>query len=35
MAPKGFGGASGDMLIGNFGDGKINVYSQSGAFLGR
>ncbi len=34
MAPKGFGGASGDMLIGNFGDGKINVYSQSGAFLG-
>ena len=24
----------GDMLIGNFGDGKINVYSQSGAFLG-
>ncbi len=34
MAPKGFGGASGDMLIGNFGDGKIDVYSQSGAFLG-
>jgi uncharacterized protein (TIGR03118 family) len=34
MAPKGFGGAAGDMLIGNFGDGKINVYSQKGAFLG-
>ena len=34
MAPKGFGGASGDILIGNFGDGKINVYSKSGAFLG-
>jgi uncharacterized protein (TIGR03118 family) len=34
MAPKGFGGASGDMLIGNFGDGKVNVYSQSGSFLG-
>ena len=34
MAPKGFSGAGGDMLIGNFGDGKINVYSKSGAFLG-
>jgi len=34
MAPKGFGGASGDILIGNFGDGAINVYSQSGGFLG-
>ncbi|MGE5199535.1 MAG: TIGR03118 family protein [Rhodospirillaceae bacterium] len=36
MAPKGFGGASGDMLIGNFGDGKINVYNpKTGAFLGQ
>ena len=34
MAPKGFGGASGDMLIGNFGDGRINVYTQERRFLG-
>jgi uncharacterized protein (TIGR03118 family) len=34
-APKGFGGAGGDLLIGNFGDGKINVYNpNSGAFVG-
>ena len=34
MAPQGFGGTAGDMLIGNFGDGKINAYSPNGAFLG-
>jgi uncharacterized protein (TIGR03118 family) len=29
MAPEGFGGfAGGDLLIGNFGDGKINVYDR-------
>jgi uncharacterized protein (TIGR03118 family) len=35
MAPQGFGGASGDMLIGNFGDGRINVYDpKTETFLG-
>jgi uncharacterized protein (TIGR03118 family) len=35
QAPKGFGGASGDMLIGNFGDGWINAYNpKSGKFVG-
>lgn len=34
-APKqGFGPFSGALLIGNFGDGKINAYTRSGAFLG-
>jgi len=35
MAPKGFGGASGDLLIGNFGDGWINAFKpKSGKFVG-
>lgn len=35
MAPKGFGRASGDMLIGNFGNGWINAYKpKSGKFIG-
>lgn len=35
LAPASFGKFSNDLLIGNFGDGKINVYDpNSGAFLG-
>jgi uncharacterized protein (TIGR03118 family) len=34
-APTGFGGASGALLIGNFGDGRINAFDpRSGRFLG-
>jgi uncharacterized protein (TIGR03118 family) len=34
-APQGFGRASGALLIGNFGDGRINAYDPaSGKFLG-
>ncbi|HWA92484.1 MAG TPA: TIGR03118 family protein [Rhizomicrobium sp.] len=35
QAPKDFGSFSGNLLIGNFGDGKVNAYDIStGAFLG-
>jgi len=35
MAPQGFGSFGGDLLIGNFGDGRINVFDpSSGAMLG-
>ena len=35
LAPSNFGSYSGDLLIGNFGDGKINVFDPtSGAMLG-
>jgi uncharacterized protein (TIGR03118 family) len=35
QAPQGFGRASGALLIGNFGDGRINAYDPaSGKFLG-
>ena len=35
MAPQGFGKASGALLIGNFGDGRINAYDAvNGKFLG-
>jgi uncharacterized protein (TIGR03118 family) len=35
QAPQGFGRASGALLIGNFGDGRINAYDRaSGKFLG-
>jgi uncharacterized protein (TIGR03118 family) len=35
QAPQGFGAASGALLIGNFGDGRINAYDPvSGRFLG-
>jgi uncharacterized protein (TIGR03118 family) len=30
MAPANFGDASGDLLVGNFGDGKINAFAQRG-----
>jgi uncharacterized protein (TIGR03118 family) len=33
-APSGFGAASGDMLIGNFGDGRIVVYKPNGRLVG-
>jgi uncharacterized protein (TIGR03118 family) len=34
-APQGFGGASGKLLIGNFGDGLINAYKpKNGKFVG-
>lgn len=35
QAPSGFGAASGDVLIGNFGDGRINVYKPGGRLLGQ
>jgi uncharacterized protein (TIGR03118 family) len=35
LAPEGFGAFSGAMLIGNFGDGRINAFDPgSGDFLG-
>jgi len=35
IAPSGFGAFAGDLLVGNFGDGKINVFDPaSGAMLG-
>jgi uncharacterized protein (TIGR03118 family) len=35
FAPAGFGDFSGDLLVGNFGDGRINVFdSTTGAYLG-
>jgi len=33
VAPAGFGTFAGDVLIGNFGDGHINVYSATGTFV--
>ena len=36
LAPPTFGSFGGDILVGNFGDGRINVYDpSSGEFLGR
>jgi uncharacterized protein (TIGR03118 family) len=35
MAPSGFGAASGDVLIGNFGDGRINAYKPNGRLVGQ
>jgi uncharacterized protein (TIGR03118 family) len=34
LAPAGFGSFEGDLLIGNFGDGKINVFAPNGSSLG-
>jgi uncharacterized protein (TIGR03118 family) len=35
VAPAGFGGFAGDLLVGNFGDGRINAYNPStGAMVG-
>lgn len=33
VAPSGFGTLAGDLLIGNFGDGKINIFAPNGAAL--
>ena len=33
IAPNGFGDFGGDLLVGNFGDGRINVFNPAGAFL--
>lgn len=35
VAPAGFGSYSGDVLIGNFGDGKINVFAANASSLAR
>jgi uncharacterized protein (TIGR03118 family) len=36
LAPRGFGGFGGDLLVGNFGDGAINAYDpHTGAFRGQ
>jgi uncharacterized protein (TIGR03118 family) len=38
IAPSGFGSLAGDLLVGNFGDGRINIFSadpSSPAFLGQ
>jgi uncharacterized protein (TIGR03118 family) len=36
LAPAGFGSLGNDLLVGNFGDGRINVFaSASGTFLGQ
>jgi len=34
LAPSGFGSFGGDLLVGNFGAGTIDVFSTSGTFLG-
>jgi uncharacterized protein (TIGR03118 family) len=33
VAPSGFGSLAGDLLIGNFGDGKINIFAPNGSEL--
>jgi uncharacterized protein (TIGR03118 family) len=35
IAPAGFGPFGGDVLIGNFGDSKVNVFTPAGQFLGQ
>jgi uncharacterized protein (TIGR03118 family) len=35
MAPAGFGGFQNAILVGNFGDGTINAYDNTGKFLGQ
>jgi len=34
LAPQSFGAQSGDLLVGNFGDGRINAYRLTGSFFG-
>jgi uncharacterized protein (TIGR03118 family) len=34
ISPASFGPAGGDLLVGNFGDGTINVYTPAGALVG-
>jgi uncharacterized protein (TIGR03118 family) len=33
IAPAGFGSLAGDLLVGNFGDGKINIFAPNGTAL--
>jgi uncharacterized protein (TIGR03118 family) len=33
LAPAGYGQFAGDILVGNFGDGRINVYDMNGEFI--
>jgi uncharacterized protein (TIGR03118 family) len=33
IAPAGFGSLAGDLLIGNFGDGTINIFAPNGTAL--
>ncbi|HYM01919.1 MAG TPA: TIGR03118 family protein, partial [Stellaceae bacterium] len=33
IAPAGFGEFAGDILVGNFGDGRINVFDKHGDFI--
>jgi len=35
LTPNNFGPFSNDLLVGNFGDGRINVFSRNGEFLGQ
>jgi uncharacterized protein (TIGR03118 family) len=35
LAPSNFGQFSNDVLIGDFGDGRINAFTPTGAFLGQ
>ena len=35
IAPAGFGQFAGDILVGNFGDGRINAYDRDGEFQGQ
>jgi uncharacterized protein (TIGR03118 family) len=35
IAPASFGALAGDLLVGNFGDGRINIYAGDGSFLGQ
>jgi uncharacterized protein (TIGR03118 family) len=35
LAPPAFGGLGGDLLVGNFGDGRINAFDLSGQFMGQ
>ena len=35
LAPANFGAASGDILVGNFGDGRINAFKPDGTFDGQ
>jgi uncharacterized protein (TIGR03118 family) len=35
LAPLSFGQFAGDLLVGNFGDGRINVFDSSNSFLGQ
>ena len=35
MAPSTFGGLGGDLLVGDFGDGRINAFDLSGTPMGQ